>query len=69
MRIASMLVTINATAEFADHTAVADAASDLLIDVFGPPGRHARLAVGVASLPGNVALELTAVVEAPVETV
>ena len=67
--IASMLVTINATPEFGDHTAVADAASDLLIDVFGPPGRHARLAVGVASLPGNVALELTAVVEAPVETV
>lgn len=62
-RIASVLVTVNATADFTEHTAVADGASDLLVAVFGDAGRHARLAVGVSSLPADLALELTAVVQ------
>lgn len=62
-RIASVLVTVNATATFTEHTTVADAASDLLVAVFGERGRHARLAVGVSSLPADLALELTAVVQ------
>ncbi|HEX2578018.1 MAG TPA: RidA family protein [Aquihabitans sp.] len=62
-RIASVLVVVNATADFAQHTAVADAASDLLVDVFGDRGRHARLAFGAPSLPAGLALELTAVVQ------
>jgi enamine deaminase RidA (YjgF/YER057c/UK114 family) len=53
---------VNAVAEFTDHTAVIDAASDVLVDVLGPRGQHARLAVGVASLPGNMVLEIQAVV-------
>lgn len=62
-RIASILVTVHAAEGFTEHTAVADAASELLVDVFGDAGRHARLAVGVSSLPAGLALELTAVVE------
>ena len=44
---------VNATPEFVDHTAVIDAASDLFVQVFGDRGAHARLAVGVSSLPGQ----------------
>lgn len=46
---------------FADHSAVADAASDLLIAVLGDKGRHARTAVGVAQLPRHAAVEISAV--------
>jgi enamine deaminase RidA (YjgF/YER057c/UK114 family) len=63
VQIADVTFTINATPEFTQHTAVADAGSDLLVDVFGDRGRHARLAVGVASLPANLVLELTARVQ------
>ena len=51
---------VNATAEFVDHTSVIDAASEVLVEVFGDAGRHARLAVGVSSLPANLALEIEA---------
>jgi enamine deaminase RidA (YjgF/YER057c/UK114 family) len=37
---------------------VIDAASDLLMEIFGDPGRHARVAVGVAELPRNAAVEI-----------
>ena len=62
-RIVRLLVTVNATADFIQHTQVANGASDLLVEVFGEAGKHARLAVGVASLPFNIALEVEAVVE------
>ena len=52
---------VNATPEFVEHTSVIDAASDVLVEVFGEAGRHARLAVGVASLPANLVLEIEAV--------
>lgn len=55
--------TVNAVPEFTEHTAVINGASDLLVDVLGEAGRHARLAVGVASLPGNVAVEIQVVAE------
>lgn len=51
---------VNSTAEFIEHTAVIDAASEVLVEVFGDAGRHARLAVGVSSLPANLALEIEA---------
>ena len=54
--------TVNASPDFTDHTGVIDGASDLLVEVFGEQGRHARLAVGVNSLPANMALEVQAVV-------
>jgi enamine deaminase RidA (YjgF/YER057c/UK114 family) len=64
VRIVSLLVTVNATPDFVDHTAVANGASDLLVEILGAErGMHARLAVGVSSLPANLALEIQAVVE------
>jgi enamine deaminase RidA (YjgF/YER057c/UK114 family) len=55
--------TVNAVPEFTEHTAVINGASDLLVEVLGEAGRHARLAVGVASLPANVAVEIQVVAE------
>ena len=57
-RVVSLRGVVNATAAFVEHTQVVDAASDLLVEVFGDRGRHARLAVGVSSLPASLALEL-----------
>lgn len=59
-RVVRVFGVVNATPEFAEHTAVLDAASDLLVEAFGDAGRHTRLAVGVASLPGNLVLEIEA---------
>lgn len=65
-QIVRLYGTVNATSSFLHHTQVIDGASDLLTDVFGDRGRHARLAVGVSSLPFGIALEveITAEVEA-----
>jgi enamine deaminase RidA (YjgF/YER057c/UK114 family) len=51
---------VNATPDFVEHTSVIDAASDVLVEVFGDAGQHTRLAVGVASLPANLVLEIQA---------
>lgn len=51
---------VNASPDFVEHTGVIDAASAVLIEVFGDAGRHTRLAVGVSSLPGNLILEIEA---------
>ena len=49
---------VRATADFKDHPFVLNGASDLLVEVFGDVGRHTRFAVGAASLPRGVAVEL-----------
>ena len=49
---------VNCTSEFSDHPAVINGASDLMVDVFGEVGRHARTAVGCPSLPLGVAVEV-----------
>jgi enamine deaminase RidA (YjgF/YER057c/UK114 family) len=55
---------VNAVPEFAQHPAVINGASDLLVDIFGEAvGSHARFAVGAGSLPFNVAVEVAAVLE------
>lgn len=54
---------VNSTPEFADHPKVMNGASDLLVQVFGDKGRHARAAVGVSSLPFNVAVEVDGILE------
>ncbi len=46
------------TPEFTDQPAVVDGASDLLVEVFGERGEHARTAIGVAALPRGFAVEL-----------
>ena len=58
VRVVSVRGVVNATPDFTGHTQVLDAASDVLVEVFDEAGRHARLAVGVSSLPANMALEL-----------
>ena len=58
VRIVQMLVFVASTPEFADHSGVADAASELLVDVLGENGRHARTAIGVAGLPRNSPVEI-----------
>nr|UXE45894.1 hypothetical protein Hi04_10k_c5418_00017 [uncultured bacterium] len=54
---------VNSVPSFTDQSKVMDGASDLFVDVFGEAGRHARLAVGVAVLPYDVAVEVEGVFE------
>lgn len=54
---------VNALPSFTDHSKVIDGASDLFVDIFGERGRHARLAIGVAGLPYDVAVEVEGVFE------
>lgn len=58
VRIVQMLVFVASTPEFGDQSKVADAASELLVEVLGENGRHARTAIGVASLPRNSPVEI-----------
>ena len=62
-RCVKLGVFVNAAPGFAQHPEVANGASDLIQDVFGDAGRHARAAVGAGSLPRNVAAEVEAVFE------
>jgi enamine deaminase RidA (YjgF/YER057c/UK114 family) len=54
---------VNGTPDFAEQPKVMNGASDLLVEVFGDKGRHARAAVGVSSLPFNVAVEVDGILE------
>jgi enamine deaminase RidA (YjgF/YER057c/UK114 family) len=58
VRVVQMLVFVASTPEFGQQSDVADAASELLVDVLGENGRHARTAIGVASLPRNSPVEI-----------
>lgn len=60
---AKLVGFVNATAEFEHHPQVVDGASELMVEVFGESGRHSRSAVGCASLPRNVCVEIEAVFE------
>lgn len=62
-RIVKVLGMVNATPDFADHPAVINGYSDLMVEVFGEQGKHARAAVGMGSLPGNIAVEIEMIVE------
>ena len=54
---------VNTGPDFGEHPKVINGASDLITEVFGDSGRHARFAVGSASLPLNVAVEIEAIFE------
>ena len=54
---------VNCPGDFHDHPKVINGASDLMVEVFGDNGRHARFAVSAASLPFGVAVEVDAVFE------
>lgn len=55
--------SVNAVAGFTQQPQVINGVSDLMVEVFGERGRHARAAVGTGSLPGNVPVEVEAIVE------
>lgn len=62
-RVVSLSGFVNAPAGFGEHPAVINGASELLVAVFGEAGRHTRTAVGVSSLPLNVAVEVAMVLQ------
>lgn len=62
-RVVELHGSLNAVPEFEQHAEVLDGASDLIVDVFGPAGFHARSVVGVGSLRKGLPLTLKATVE------
>ncbi len=58
VRVVKVLGMVNADPDFVDHPAVINGFSDLIVEVFGERGRHARAAVGMASLPRGQAVEI-----------
>jgi enamine deaminase RidA (YjgF/YER057c/UK114 family) len=63
VRLLQVTVYVAADAEFVEHPTVANGASDVLVSVLGPDGRHARAAVGVASLPLGASVEVAVTAE------
>jgi enamine deaminase RidA (YjgF/YER057c/UK114 family) len=62
-RFVKVLGMVYATPEFARHPQVINGFSNLMVDVFGESGRAARSAVGMGSLPGNIPVEIEAIVQ------
>ena len=62
-RIVKLLCMVNCTPDFGDPPKVANGASDLLVELFGDAGKHARSAVGMNSLPMGMAVEIEMIVE------
>jgi enamine deaminase RidA (YjgF/YER057c/UK114 family) len=58
-----VLGMVNAVPTFTNHSQVINGFSDLMVQVFGIDGKHARSAVGVGSLPGNIPVEIEMIVE------
>ena len=63
VRVVKVLGMVNAAADFRNHPQVMNGFSDLMVEVFGDPGRAARSAVGMGSLPGNISVEVEAIVQ------
>lgn len=61
-RIVKVFGMVNAVDHFVAHPSVIDGCSDLFVEVFGANGVHARSAIGVSSLPGNITVEIEAIV-------
>ena len=64
VRIVKLLGFVNSAPGFTMQHVVMNGASDLLLDLFGEKGRHARSSVGMAELPMNIAVEVEMIVEA-----
>lgn len=62
-RVLKVLGMVNATPNFDRHPLVINGFSELMVDVFGEGGRAARSAVGMGSLPGNIAVEIECILE------
>jgi enamine deaminase RidA (YjgF/YER057c/UK114 family) len=62
-RVVKLLGMVNCTEDFGDQPQVINGASDLLVQLFGEAGRHARSAVGMQALPFGIAVEIEMVLE------
>ncbi|MEQ9300741.1 MAG: RidA family protein [Cyclobacteriaceae bacterium] len=62
-RIVKVLGMVNSDPDFIEQPAVVNGFSDLMVEVFGEKGKHARAAVGMGSLPSGIAVEIEAIVE------
>lgn len=62
-RVVKVLGMVNCTEDFKDQPKVINGCSDLLAEVFGEPGKHARSAVGVQELPNGIPVEIEMVLE------
>ena len=62
-RVVKLLGMVNCTEEFKDPPKVINGASDLLVEIFGDPGRHARSAVGMQALPNGIPVEIEMILE------
>jgi len=63
VRLVKVLGMVNSTPDFHDHPKVINGFSDLMVEVFGDPGKGARSAVGMVALPENIAVEVEAIFE------
>lgn len=62
-RLVKLVAFVNSTSDFGDQPQVVNGASDLMVEVLGDTGRHARSAVGVANLPFGASVEIEAIFE------
>jgi enamine deaminase RidA (YjgF/YER057c/UK114 family) len=63
VRLVKVLGMVNSTPDFFDHPKVMNGFSDLMVEVFGENGRHARSAVGFPVLPGDIPVEIEVIVQ------
>jgi enamine deaminase RidA (YjgF/YER057c/UK114 family) len=61
-QVVKLFGMVNATPDFAEHPKVINGCSDLFSEVFGDHGKHARSAVGMGSLPGQITVEIEAII-------
>jgi enamine deaminase RidA (YjgF/YER057c/UK114 family) len=62
-RVVKILGMVNSAPSFGDQPKVINGCSDLMVEVFGEKGRHARSAVGFVALPGQISVEIEAIFE------
>lgn len=62
-RVVKVLGMVNSSPDFADQPRVINGCSDLFVEVLGDAGRHTRSAVGMGSLPNNIAVEIECTLE------
>jgi len=62
-QVVSISGFVNSASDFYDHPLVINAASDMLVEIFGDAGRHSRIAVGVSALPLNASVEISMILE------
>jgi enamine deaminase RidA (YjgF/YER057c/UK114 family) len=62
-RVVKLLGMVNCTEDFKDQPKVINGCSDLLVEIFGEAGKHARSAVGMQALPGGIPVEIEMILE------